>query len=84
MFGTFFKNLLDPAPEPLNPDARLAIASLLVRVAQSDNDYSQLKDKILRFLLHAMILQMTKRPRFVLKRKPWKKKHQTQSVSHGP
>ncbi len=52
MFGTFFKNLLDPAPEPLNPDdARLAIASLLVRVARSDNDYSAAeKDKILKVL----------------------------------
>ena len=52
MFGTFFKNLLDQVPEPLNPDdARLAIASLLVRVARSDNDYSAAeKDKILKVL----------------------------------
>ena len=52
MFNTFFKNLLDPSPEPLKPeDARLALAALLVRVARSDHDYAQSeKDNILRVL----------------------------------
>ena len=41
MFSNLLKTLLGPKPKDLTPsDARLAIAALLVRVAQSDNDYA--------------------------------------------
>ncbi len=41
MFSNLLKTLLGPEPKDLTPsDARLAIAALLVRVAQSDNDYA--------------------------------------------
>ena len=41
MFSNLLKTLLGPEPKELTPsDARLAIAALLVRVAQSDNDYA--------------------------------------------
>jgi len=41
MFADFLKRLTDPAPAPFaRTDARLALTSLLVRVARSDNDYS--------------------------------------------
>ncbi len=40
MFANLLKNLLEPESKSLAPaDARLAIAALLVRVAQSDNNY---------------------------------------------
>lgn len=41
MFGDLFKRLLDPAPEPLPaPEADLALAALLVRLARADGDYA--------------------------------------------
>lgn len=41
MFAEFIKRLTDPAPAPLpDADARLALTALLVRVARSDNEYS--------------------------------------------
>ena len=41
MFSNLLKTLLGPEPKDLTPnDARLAIAALLVRVAQSDNNYA--------------------------------------------
>lgn len=41
MFGDFLKRLTQPEPAPLaHTDARLALTALLVRVARSDNDYS--------------------------------------------
>ena len=54
MFGNFLKSLLAPAPAPLAPlDARLALATLLVRVARSDNDYArQERQQIDRILGH--------------------------------
>ena len=40
MFANLLKNLLEPEATSLAPaDARLAISALLVRVAQSDNNY---------------------------------------------
>ncbi|WP_138465140.1 TerB family tellurite resistance protein [Poseidonocella sp. HB161398] len=52
MFGDLLKTLLDPAPTRLpEPDARLALAALLVRVARSDGDYAEVEiariDKVL-------------------------------------
>jgi uncharacterized tellurite resistance protein B-like protein len=41
MFAEFIKRLTDPAPAQMpDSDARLALTALLVRVARSDNDYS--------------------------------------------
>lgn len=41
MFGEFIKRLTQPNPRPLAPaDARLALATLLVRIARSDGDYA--------------------------------------------
>ncbi len=41
MFADLLKRLTDPEPERLpEPDARIALAALLVRVARSDGDYS--------------------------------------------
>ncbi|MEM1129463.1 MAG: TerB family tellurite resistance protein [Pseudomonadota bacterium] len=41
MFSDLLKGLLDPDPSPLaEPDAKLAMAALLVRIARSDNDYA--------------------------------------------
>lgn len=41
MFGDFLKGLLAPDPAPLPPpDARLALAALLVRIARADGDYA--------------------------------------------
>ena len=46
MFSNLLKTLLGPEPKDLTPsDARLAIAALLVRVAQSDNDYASTEIK---------------------------------------
>ncbi|MCV6596251.1 MAG: TerB family tellurite resistance protein [Mangrovicoccus sp.] len=41
MFGDLLKSLLAPEPAPLpDPDARIAMAALLVRIARSDGDYA--------------------------------------------
>lgn len=41
MFNDLIRRLTDPAPDTLpDPDARLALGALLVRVARSDNDYA--------------------------------------------
>ena len=40
MFADFLKRLTQPDPQPLPaPDAKLALAALLVRVARSDGDF---------------------------------------------
>lgn len=42
MFADFLRRLTDPAPKRLpDPDARLALAALLVRIARSDGDYAE-------------------------------------------
>lgn len=42
MIGDILKNLLAPEPVKLpEPDARVALAALLVRVAKSDGDYAE-------------------------------------------
>ncbi len=42
MFADFIARLTRPDPEPLSdPDARLALAALLVRIAKSDGDYAE-------------------------------------------
>ncbi|OED49770.1 hypothetical protein AB838_05520 [Rhodobacteraceae bacterium (ex Bugula neritina AB1)] len=52
MFKELLQRLLDPAPARLdNEDARLALTALLVRIARSDHDYSEMeKDRIDRIL----------------------------------
>lgn len=41
MFGAFLSRLTAPDPDPLSePDARLALTALLVRIARSDNNYT--------------------------------------------
>ncbi|MFQ1702808.1 TerB family tellurite resistance protein [Loktanella agnita] len=41
MFNDLIRRMTDPAPDTLpDPDARLALGALLVRVARSDNDYA--------------------------------------------
>ncbi len=41
MFSDFLSRLTQPQPDPLaDDDARLALTSLLVRIARSDNDYA--------------------------------------------
>ena len=41
MFADFLNRLLQPEPDALpDPDARLALSALLVRVARSDGEYS--------------------------------------------
>jgi len=41
MFGDLLRRLAQPEPAPLpEPDARVALAALLVRVARSDGDYA--------------------------------------------
>ncbi|MEM0946035.1 MAG: TerB family tellurite resistance protein [Pseudomonadota bacterium] len=41
MFADFLARLTRPDPEPLSdPDARLALGALLVRIARSDGDYA--------------------------------------------
>ncbi|WP_172326822.1 TerB family tellurite resistance protein [Mangrovicoccus sp. HB161399] len=52
MFGDLLRTLLEPGPARLpEPDARLALAALLVRVARSDGDYADVEiariDKVL-------------------------------------
>jgi uncharacterized tellurite resistance protein B-like protein len=40
MFQTLLRKLIDPAPQPLpDPEARLALAALMVRVARTDRVY---------------------------------------------
>ncbi|MFC2966740.1 tellurite resistance TerB family protein [Acidimangrovimonas pyrenivorans] len=42
MFADLLRGLLAPAPQRLpEPDARLALAALLVRIARSDGDYAE-------------------------------------------
>lgn len=44
MFTDLLRRLTAPAPEPLPaPDARLALAALLVRVARTDGDYASVE-----------------------------------------
>ncbi|WP_424978907.1 TerB family tellurite resistance protein [Leisingera sp. S232] len=52
MFKELLQRLLDPAPARLdNEDARLALTALLVRIARSDHNYSEMeKDRIDRIL----------------------------------
>ena len=52
MFQELLKRLLAPIDAPLDDqDARLALTALLVRVARSDNNYSEIeKDRIDRIL----------------------------------
>ena len=41
MFGDLLRRLAQPEPAPLpEPDSRVALAALLVRVARSDGDYA--------------------------------------------
>ena len=41
MFADFLNRLIQPEPQPLSdPDARLALTALLVRIARSDGDYA--------------------------------------------
>lgn len=52
MFKEFLSRLLDPAPAQLDDEgARLALTALLVRIARSDHNYSEVeKDRIDRIL----------------------------------
>lgn len=52
MFADFLNRLTAPTPQPLNdPDARLAVSALLIRVARSDGDFSTSeREKILEVL----------------------------------
>ncbi|MEP2717301.1 TerB family tellurite resistance protein [Pseudophaeobacter sp.] len=52
MFKEILNRLLAPAPEPLTDDgARLALTALLVRIARSDHNYSEVeKDRIDRII----------------------------------
>lgn len=44
MFADLLRSLLAPEPQRLNdPDARLALAALLVRIARVDGDYSDVE-----------------------------------------
>ncbi|KPA22223.1 Tellurite resistance protein TerB [Shimia sp. SK013] len=44
MFADFLKRLTAPAPAPLDQtDARLALTTLLVRIARADNHYSSIE-----------------------------------------
>lgn len=53
MFGDLIRRLVDPEPAPLpDPDARLALAALLVRIARSDDMYAESEiDRIDRILV---------------------------------
>ena len=53
MFADLLKRLVAPEPERLpDPDARLALTALLVRVARSDGDYADAEiDRIDRILM---------------------------------
>ncbi|MCD9146567.1 tellurite resistance TerB family protein [Pseudophaeobacter flagellatus] len=52
MFKELLAHLLTPAPAPLNDEgARLALTALLVRIARSDHNYSEVeKDRIDRII----------------------------------
>ncbi|KIC21703.1 tellurite resistance TerB family protein [Leisingera sp. ANG-Vp] len=52
MFKELLHKLLEPAPAPLDDEgARMALTALLVRIARSDNNYSEVeKDRIDRIL----------------------------------
>ncbi|WP_291728481.1 TerB family tellurite resistance protein [Leisingera sp. F5] len=52
MFKELLQRLLEPAPAPLDDEgARLALTALLVRIARSDHNYSEVeKDRIDRIL----------------------------------
>ncbi|WP_264210134.1 TerB family tellurite resistance protein [Leisingera thetidis] len=52
MFRELLHRLLEPAPAPLDDqDARLALTALLVRIARSDHNFSEVeKDRIDRIL----------------------------------
>ncbi len=54
MFADLIRRLTTPEPERLpDPDARLALTALLVRVARSDGDYATSEvDRIDRILAH--------------------------------
>lgn len=54
MFKELLNRLLAPAPEPLSDEgARLALTALLVRIARSDHNYSEVeKDRIDRIIRH--------------------------------
>lgn len=44
MLGDLLKRLTAPEPQPLaEPDARLALCALLVRIARSDEDYARVE-----------------------------------------
>ncbi|MGB0658783.1 MAG: TerB family tellurite resistance protein [Mangrovicoccus sp.] len=44
MFGEMLKSLLAPEPQQLpDPDAHLALAALLVRIARADGDYAAIE-----------------------------------------
>ena len=59
MFADLLRRLAAPAPDRLpEPDARLALAALMVRVARSDGDYAEAEiDRIDRILMrrHGLI-----------------------------
>lgn len=46
MFDKLLRSLLAPVPDPLDePDARRALAALLVRLARTDNDYASVESE---------------------------------------
>lgn len=52
MFGDFLKTLLAPEPQRLaDPDARLALAALLVRIARADEEYAPEEKRRIEALL---------------------------------
>ena len=53
MFADFLSRLTRPTPDRLDePDARLALAALLVRIARSDNDYAASERQRIAGILH--------------------------------
>jgi len=54
MFDKLLRSLLAPAPSPLDPpDARVALAALLVRIARTDNDYASVESETIDRVLAA-------------------------------
>ena len=54
MFGDFLRRLTEPDPAPLpDGDARLALTSLLVRVARSDHDYDAAEARLIEDIVSA-------------------------------
>ncbi|WP_107495708.1 TerB family tellurite resistance protein [Thalassobius sp. I31.1] len=52
MFADLLRRLTAPAPAPLSdPDARLSLAALLVRIARSDGDYAASEIKTISSVL---------------------------------